>query len=48
MKIFAALLVRQYEWEILPGQNLEMIRVPTPHPHDGLRVNFRRLEKNSN
>ena len=40
MKIFAALLVRGYDWELLPGQNLEMVIVPTPHPRDGLRVRF--------
>lgn len=43
MKLFAALLVRDYEWELLPDQNLDMVMVPTPHPRDGLRVNFRRL-----
>jgi retinoid hydroxylase len=46
MKLFAALLVRDYQWELLPGQNLEMVRIPTPHPRDGLRVNFRRSEGN--
>lgn len=44
MKLFAALLVREYEWELLPEQNLDLIMVPTPHPRDGLRVNFRRLQ----
>jgi cytochrome P450 len=43
MKLFAALLVRDYEWELLPDQNLHMVMVPTPHPRDGLRVNFRSL-----
>jgi len=43
MKLFAALLVRDYHWELLPDQNLEMVMVPTPHPRDGLRVNFQRL-----
>jgi len=43
MKLFAALLVRDYEWELLPEQNLDLVMVPTPHPRDGLRVNFRRL-----
>lgn len=41
MKIFAAYLVRSYEWELLPNQNLDLITVPTPHPKDGLRVKFR-------
>lgn len=40
MKLFTALLVRDYEWELLPGQNLEMVMVPTPHPRDGLQVKF--------
>ncbi|HEY9673109.1 MAG TPA: cytochrome P450 [Waterburya sp.] len=42
MKIFAALLARDYQWELLPDQNLDMVMTPTPHPRDGLRVNFRR------
>jgi cytochrome P450 len=42
MKVFAAHLVRDYTWELLPNQSLELIRVPTPHPKDGLQVNFRR------
>lgn len=41
MKIFAALLCRGYEWELLPEQSLEMIAVPTPHPRDGLKVKLR-------
>ena len=44
-KLFAALLVRDYHWELLPDQNLEMVRVPTPHPRDALRVNFQRVSK---
>jgi cytochrome P450 len=43
MKLFAALLVRDYNWELLREQNLEMIRVPTPHPRDGLQVKFGRF-----
>jgi cytochrome P450 len=42
MKLFAALLIREYEWELVPEQNLDLIIVLTPHPHDGLRVKFRR------
>lgn len=45
MKLFAALLVRDYEWELLPEQNLDLVMVPTPHPRDGLQVNFRRLQE---
>jgi len=43
MKIFAAHLVRNYAWELLPGQNLQMISIPVLHPKDGLKVNFRSL-----
>lgn len=43
MKLFAALLLRGYEWELLPGQNLDLVRIPTPHPQDGLQVKFRHL-----
>jgi len=46
MKLFATLLVRDYHWELLADQNLEMVMVPTPHPCDGLRVNFQRLSAN--
>jgi cytochrome P450 len=42
MKLFTALLVRDYQWELLPEQNLDMVAVPTPHPRDGLRVKFSR------
>ncbi|AFZ32049.1 (+)-abscisic acid 8'-hydroxylase [Gloeocapsa sp. PCC 7428] len=40
MKLFAALLVRNYNWELVPGQNLNMVMLPTPHPRDGLKVKF--------
>lgn len=43
MKVFAVHLVRNHTWELLPNQNLELVRVPTPHPKDGLRVSFRRV-----
>lgn len=42
MKLFAALLVRNYEWELLPGQNLERIVLPFSRPRDGLKVKFSR------
>ena len=42
MKLFAARMVRECEWELLPEQDLNLIRVPTPHPRDGLRVKLRR------
>lgn len=41
MKIFAALLLRNYEWTLLPDQNLDFVMVPTPRPTDGLKVQFR-------
>ncbi len=40
MKLFTTLLVRDYQWELLPGQSLDMITIPTPHPRDELRVKF--------
>ena len=43
MKILALMLLREYGWELLPNQNLEMTVSPTPHPKDGLLVNFKRL-----
>jgi len=43
MKIVAAQLLRSYEWEILPGQSLETVLIPTQRPKDGLRVKFKSL-----
>lgn len=43
MKIIAAQLLRGYEWEILPGQSLETVLIPTQRPKDGLRVKFQSL-----
>ncbi len=43
MKIFAAMLLRGYQWELLPEQDLSLVAVPTPHPRDGLKVKFHRL-----
>ncbi|MBW4619723.1 MAG: cytochrome P450 [Cyanosarcina radialis HA8281-LM2] len=45
MKIFAARLLRDYDWQLLPSQNLEMSVMPTPHPIDGLKVNFQQSTK---
>ncbi|MGL5794205.1 MAG: cytochrome P450 [Waterburya sp.] len=42
MRLFASKLLQNYQWELLPHQNLELVAVPTPHPHDGLKVNFYR------
>jgi cytochrome P450 len=43
MKIFAALLLRGYEWELVSGQNLDLAMIPAPRPRDGLKVVFRSL-----
>ncbi|MGE5659794.1 MAG: cytochrome P450 [Actinomycetota bacterium] len=43
LKLFAAQLVRGYDWELLPHQDLTLVAVPTPHPRDGLQVKIRRL-----
>ncbi len=48
MKIFAALLLRNYQWTLLPDQNLEFVMVPTPRPADGLKVQFRRTFPRTN
>ncbi len=40
MKIFAAYLLQHNRWEILPGQDLNLITIPTPRPADGLKVRF--------
>lgn len=42
MKLFAALLVRDYAWELLPGQNLKRVVLPFSRPRDGLKVKFGR------
>jgi cytochrome P450 len=40
MKVFAVYLIRGYNWELLPNQNLTLEMIPTPHPRDGLKVHF--------
>ncbi|MGB8702399.1 MAG: cytochrome P450 [Thermosynechococcaceae cyanobacterium] len=40
MKIVAALLLRQYRWELLPNQDLSLATIPTLRPKSGLKVNF--------
>ncbi|AOX02032.1 hypothetical protein BJP34_23675 [Moorena producens PAL-8-15-08-1] len=42
MRIFAAQLLRDYDWTLLPDQDLKMVVMPTPHPRDGLKVKFSR------
>lgn len=42
MKLFAALLVRNYAWKLVPGQNLDRQVLPFSRPRDGLKVKFSR------
>ncbi len=42
IKLFAALLIRGYEWELAPGQNLQRVVLPFSRPCDGLKVRFRK------
>jgi len=42
MKIVASYLLRFYEWDILPEQNLNIRYNPTIFPKDGLKVAFRK------
>src|SRR4028118_2241920 len=46
MKLFAAKIVREFEWELLPDQELNLISLTAKHPGDGLRVKFRRTTMN--
>jgi retinoid hydroxylase len=43
IKLFAARLLREYQWELLPEQDLTLVVIPTPKPKDGLKVRFSRL-----
>ncbi len=38
LKIFATLSAQNYNWTLLPNQNLELTAIPTPHPRDGLKI----------
>ncbi|GAB4227341.1 MAG: cytochrome P450 [Stanieria sp.] len=40
MRIFASMLIKNYQWELLPNQSLELLTIPTPHPRDGLKIKF--------
>jgi cytochrome P450 len=40
MKVLAAMLLRKYEWQLLPDQDLTLTTIPTPKPKDGLKVIF--------
>jgi cytochrome P450 len=46
MKLFAAKIVREFDWELLPDQDLNLIAIPAQRPRDGLRVKFRRTTMN--
>ncbi len=43
MKIFVTLLVRDYQWELLPNQNLTRTVIPFSRPKDGLKVKLSSL-----
>ena len=40
MKVLAAQLLRSYQWQLAPDQDLTMNPVPSLRPKDGLRVTF--------
>ena len=42
MKVLAAKLARNYQWELLPDQDSSLVTFPVPKPHDGLKVKFSR------
>ena len=41
MRLFASKMLKNYQWDLLPDQNLDLVTVPTPSPKDGLKVNFK-------
>lgn len=47
MKLVAAHLLRHYDWQLLPNQSLEPVRIPTRRPQDRLRVQFRPLSQSA-
>ena len=38
MRLFASKMLRDYCWELLLDQNLELTNVPSPKPCDGLNI----------
>jgi cytochrome P450 len=44
MKLILAHLLRGYQWQLVPNQNLEPVLIPTRRPKDGLRVRFDQID----
>ncbi|MCA9980973.1 MAG: cytochrome P450 [Anaerolineales bacterium] len=44
MRLTLAMLLQQYEWELVPDQNLTYDYLPFPRPQSGVRVYFRQRE----
>lgn len=42
MFITLTMLVRDYNWELVPGQDLTLNHIPVPRPKSGIRVHFKR------
>lgn len=42
MRVMLALLLRDYRWELVAGQDLTFRHIPFPRPKSGVRVTFRR------
>lgn len=45
MKIVLSHLLRNYQWELMGGQDFGYLQAPSLHPADGLHVRLRPLEK---
>jgi retinoid hydroxylase len=45
MKLILAHLLRGYQWQLMPNQNLEPVLIPTRRPQDGLRVRFEQRDR---
>jgi retinoid hydroxylase len=37
-------LLREFDWQLVPGQDLSLVVIPTPKPRDGLKVRFQRRD----
>jgi cytochrome P450 len=42
MSVVLALLLRNYQWDLTPEQDLKFIALPLPHPKSGIQVRFSR------